>query len=61
MGDGMGDKIKGGAKEAAGKAQEGFGKMTDQPEHEAEGQAKQVEGKGDKFKGNVKETVDDLK
>ena len=44
MSDGLGDKVKGEAKEVGGKAQEGIGNVTGNPDLQAEGQANQVEG-----------------
>lgn len=51
------DTIKGGLKEAAGKAQKEFGKAVDSPKHVAEGGAKEVEGKTQKAAGHVKDAV----
>lgn len=59
----MENKVKGAAKEAAGKAQQAWGDATNQPEHEVKGQAKELEGKAQRkvgeTQGKVKETVDD--
>jgi uncharacterized protein YjbJ (UPF0337 family) len=39
------NKVKGAAKEAAGKAQQAWGEATNQPDHSAEGEARETEGK----------------
>ncbi|HUH17177.1 MAG TPA: CsbD family protein [Methylomirabilota bacterium] len=54
------DRIEGGLKEAGGKAKEGWGDLTDDPETEAEGQADQVEGKVQSTWGEGKDKVRDL-
>jgi uncharacterized protein YjbJ (UPF0337 family) len=51
------DRIKGKAKDIAGKAQEQWGRATNQPEHELKGKDKQVEGKAQNTWGNVKDTA----
>lgn len=51
------DKVKGSAKEVAGKAQEKYGEMTGNREQQAKGVGKQVEGKAQKKVGDVKEAV----
>lgn len=59
----MENKVKGAAKEAAGKVQEAWGDATNQPEHSIKGQAKQVEGKVQRkvgeAQGAVKDALDD--
>jgi uncharacterized protein YjbJ (UPF0337 family) len=54
------DEIKGRVKEMEGEVQKGWGKMTNQPEHEAEGEMKKGEGKVKQGVGRVKEAVHDL-
>ncbi len=44
------DKVKGNAKEAAGKIKQ----QSNDPETRAEGRAQELEGKGDQAKGEVK-------
>jgi uncharacterized protein YjbJ (UPF0337 family) len=51
------DQIKGGMKEAAGKAQKEFGKAVDSPKHQIEGGMKEVEGKTQKAVGDIKDKV----
>ncbi|HET9112388.1 MAG TPA: CsbD family protein [Burkholderiales bacterium] len=51
------DQIKGTAKEIAGKAQEGVGKVTNNKEQQAKGLGKQVAGKAEKTLGDAKETI----
>lgn len=53
------DQVKGAAKDAAGKVQEGFGRAVDSPSQEAKGMHKQAEGKTQKAYGDVKEAVKD--
>jgi uncharacterized protein YjbJ (UPF0337 family) len=60
MSDGLGDKVKGEAKEVGGKAQEGIGNVTGNSDLQAEGQANQVEGKGQQVVGNVKDAADNI-
>ena len=55
------DHVKGAAKDMAGKVQREYGKMTDNPSHEAKGMAKQAEGKIQKKVGDVKDEVKDIK
>ena len=59
---GLDDKIKNAAKDLEGKAQEAFGKVTDDPSHEAAGKAKQTEadarGAVEDGKDAVKRAVD---
>ncbi len=56
------DRAKATAKNIEGKAQELAGKVTDNPEMEAEGKAKQVEANlrhtGEDVKDNVKKVLD---
>ncbi|HEY8588242.1 MAG TPA: CsbD family protein [Naasia sp.] len=51
---GIGDKIQNAAEEAAGKAKEGVGHHTDNPDLEAEGQ-------GDQAKANLKQAGENVK
>jgi uncharacterized protein YjbJ (UPF0337 family) len=51
------DQITGTVKEAAGKVQQKAGELVDSPKTIAKGVAKQVEGKGQKAVGDVKEAV----
>jgi uncharacterized protein YjbJ (UPF0337 family) len=51
------EQIKGGMKEAAGKAQKEFGKAVDSPKHQIEGGMKEVAGKTEKTVGNIKDDV----
>jgi uncharacterized protein YjbJ (UPF0337 family) len=53
------DQVKGTAKDVAGKAQEGAGKLVGSEEQQAKGLAKQGEGKLQKGVGDAKETVKD--
>ena len=53
------DQLKGGAKSAAGKVQEGAGRLTGSGEQQAKGLGKQAAGKIQKGVGNVKEAVKD--
>jgi uncharacterized protein YjbJ (UPF0337 family) len=53
------DRIEGPLKEAGGKAKEGWGDLTNDPETEAEGQADQVEGNVQNKWGEGKDTVRD--
>lgn len=56
------DRAKAVAKNIEGKAQEAFGKITGNPEDEAEGQAKQAESKirhtVENMKDDVKKAID---
>lgn len=61
MSDGLGDTIKGRAKQLAGRGQEAVGVLTDNPEQQAAGQAKQVEGEADRAKGEVKHAIGQAK
>ncbi|MGB7481204.1 MAG: CsbD family protein [Burkholderiaceae bacterium] len=51
------DQVKGTAKQAAGKVQEGAGKMVGSREQEAKGLGKQAAGKVQKSVGDAKEAV----
>lgn len=53
------DKVKGTVNEAIGNAKEAIGKHTDNDKLVAEGEAQQLEGKGDKVKGSVKGALGD--
>jgi uncharacterized protein YjbJ (UPF0337 family) len=53
------DQVKGTAKQIAGKAQEGVGKLTGNKTQQAKGLAKQGVGKAQKGLGDVKESIDD--
>lgn len=52
------DQIKGAVKEAAGKVQQKAGELVDSPRTVAKGVARQIEGKGQKAVGDLKEAVD---
>jgi uncharacterized protein YjbJ (UPF0337 family) len=54
------DTIKGAAKDAAGAIEKNIGKATGNERMEAEGLAKQAEGKTQKAVGNVKEAGRDM-
>ncbi|HEX7124254.1 MAG TPA: CsbD family protein [Thermodesulfobacteriota bacterium] len=56
MGD-MGNKVKGAAKEAAGKAQQAWGEATDQAEHSAKGMGKEAAGKAQRKAGEAEESI----
>ena len=53
------DQVKGAAKQATGKVQEGVGKMTGSRTQEAKGLGKQAAGKTQKSVGDAKETIKD--
>lgn len=53
------DQVKGGARDIAGKVQEGIGKLTGSEEQEAKGIAKQVGGKAQETYGDAKEAAKD--
>lgn len=53
------DQIKGAAKQAAGKAQSGLGKVTGSVEHRAKGAMKQAEGRAQKALGDAREDIED--
>lgn len=52
------EQIKGTVKEAAGKVQQKAGELIDSPETVAKGVAKQVQGKGLKAVGDLKEAAE---
>ena len=54
------DKTKGTMDDVKGRAQEAIGDLTGNEDTQAEGQANQVKGKGEKFTGDVKNAVNDL-
>jgi uncharacterized protein YjbJ (UPF0337 family) len=49
------NQVKGGMKEAGGKAQKEFGKAVDSPRHAIKGGMKEAEGKAQKAAGNLQE------
>lgn len=51
------DRVKGAAKDVAGKGKEEFGKATGNKETERSGKADQVEGKVQKGAGEAKDTI----
>jgi uncharacterized protein YjbJ (UPF0337 family) len=51
------DRVKGKAKNMGGRAQEAWGDVTNQPEHEIKGQAKQAEGNVQEGYGRLKDEV----
>jgi uncharacterized protein YjbJ (UPF0337 family) len=53
------DKIKGNVNEMVGKAKEALGDHNRDADMKAEGQAQQVEGKGQQLKGSVKGALGD--
>lgn len=53
------DQVKGTATDLKGKAKETWGKVTNNPDTQAEGVADQVEGKVQKGYGDAKEAVKD--
>ncbi len=55
------DNVKGKLKDIGGKAEEAIGRATGDPKLEAEGGAKQAEGKVQNAWGNVKKEARDLK
>lgn len=55
------DQMKGTVKDVVGKAQEKVGEQTGDRDHQAEGAAKQTEGKGQKIVGDVKDAVNNLR
>jgi len=61
MSEGLGDTIKGRAKELVGKGQEAAGVLTGNPEQRAASQAKQAEGEADRAKGEVKHAIGQAK
>jgi uncharacterized protein YjbJ (UPF0337 family) len=57
MTEGLGDKMKGRAKETAGQVEESTGRAIGDTDMEARGDAKQMEGKADRAKGNVEGAI----
>jgi uncharacterized protein YjbJ (UPF0337 family) len=55
------DKIEGGVKDVAGKAQQKVGELTGSEEQQIKGLKNQAEGKIQKGVGNVKDALDDAK
>lgn len=55
------DKGKGHAKEAIGTAKSTLGHLIGNPKLEAKGDAQQAEGRKDRLKGEIKETLHDAK
>jgi uncharacterized protein YjbJ (UPF0337 family) len=55
------DTIKGNIKEGVGKVQEEWGEATGSPEHQMEGERKQVEGRWDQTRGNIQEAGEDVR
>ncbi len=53
------DQIQGTVKDVAGKVQQKAGELVDSPKTVAKGVAKQVEGKGLKAVGDMKEAAED--
>jgi len=51
------DQVKGVAKEIAGKAQEGAGKLVGSKKQQAKGLVKQIAGKAEKNYGDAKEVI----
>jgi uncharacterized protein YjbJ (UPF0337 family) len=51
------DRVEGPVKEGVGKVQEGWGRVTDQPDTQAEGQEKQAEGKLQEGWGETKDAA----
>lgn len=60
MTGGAGDKVKGMAQQAVGRAKEGVGVATDNERLEGEGRVDQVRGQGNELKGDVKSKLDEL-
>lgn len=56
---GASNQAKGNMRNAAGKVEEGWGKLTGQEDVERKGQAKQVEGKAQNLGGRVQSKADD--
>jgi uncharacterized protein YjbJ (UPF0337 family) len=57
--EGRSHQAKGSMRNAAGKLQEGLGKLTGQHDLEREGKTKQVQGKAENLVGRVQEGADD--
>ncbi|RAI57580.1 CsbD family protein [Roseicella frigidaeris] len=53
------NEIEGAARNVAGKAQEAYGKFTDDAEHEAKGVARQVAGKAQEAYGDARDVARD--
>ena len=58
---GAADKSKGRVKETIGKVKETIGRATGNEKLELKGDAQRAEGKKDRFKGEIKDKVDDAK
>ena len=56
--DGLGNQIKGAAKEAAGKVQKNVGDLTDNESQELKGKARELEGKGQRKVGETESKID---
>ena len=56
--DGLGNQIKGAAKEVAGKVQKNVGDMTDNHSQELKGAAKELEGKAQRKVGEAETEID---
>ena len=56
--DGLGNQIKGAAKEAAGKVQKNVGDLTDNTSQELKGAAREVEGKAQRKVGEAETNLD---
>ena len=56
--DGLGNQIKGAAKEVAGKVQKNVGDMTDNHSQELKGAAKEHEGKAQRKVGETENKID---
>ena len=56
--DGLGNQIKGAAKEVAGKVQKNVGDMTDNTSQELKGAAREVEGKAQRKVGEAETNLD---
>jgi uncharacterized protein YjbJ (UPF0337 family) len=55
------DRIKGRVKDIAGRVQEAWGDLTNDPEHKAEGEASQAEGKIQEKFGYFKDAARDAR
>jgi uncharacterized protein YjbJ (UPF0337 family) len=53
------DIVEGKIKETEGRVEDAYGDLTDNPEHDAKGKAKQVEGLTQQGVGHVKEAIED--
>lgn len=56
--DGLGNQIKGGAKEVAGKVQKNVGDLTDNHSQELKGKANELEGKAQRKVGEAESKID---